>query len=83
MNQSINKEIAFNIVKIRSIIDSLNPYTISAEVIYNLYSLFGEFNIEAKYEALLYNPKFYIGIINPDKEFNKFLARYTVAIAFL
>ena len=70
-------------MKIRSIIDSLNPYTISAEVIYNLYSLFGEFNIKAKYEAFLYDPKFYINTINPDKEFNKFLARYIIAIALL
>lgn len=62
-------------------IDSLNPYTISAEVIYNLYSLFGEFNIEAKYEALLYDFKFYISTIDPDKEFDKFLARYIIAIA--
>ena len=68
-------------MKARSIIDSPNPYTISAEVMYDLYSLFGEFNIEAKCEALLYDPKFYIGIVNPDKEFNKFLARYIIAIA--
>ena len=39
--------------------------------------------MKAKYEIFLYNFKFYINIINPDKEFNKFFVYYIVAIAFL
>ena len=77
------KDTAFEIIKAKVNPTSTNAYLTSSEMIQDLENMFGEFDKVAKLDALLHDSKFGIAIANLKETFDKFLARFTLAIMFL
>lgn len=76
------KIIAFEIFKTKTNFISANIYFISSKMIQDMKNIFNKFDKFVKSDALLYNPKFIIRIINTKQTFNKFFIRFNIAIAY-
>ena len=60
---------------------SANASLASSKMIQDLKKMFGEFDKVAKLDAFLHGPKFGMAVANAKETFDKFLARFTSAIA--
>lgn len=77
------KNIAFEIIKTKPYPTSANAYHISSKIIQDLKNMFSRFNKITKLDAFLHDPEFSIAVVNPNKTFNKFFIRFTLAIVLL
>ena len=75
------KDTAFELIKAKTNLKSANGYFTSSEIIQDLENMFGEFDKVAKLDALLYDLKFSMAVANSKETLNKFLAKFTLAIA--
>ena len=75
----------FKVVKAKVDLDlvNINLYLYYENTLADLNSMFKMYNKMVKMDNNLYNLKFYIGIINFKKIFNKFLIRFTFIIILL
>ena len=71
------KDTAFEVIKVKVNPTSANAYVTSSEIIQDLKNMLGEFDRVAKLDALLYDPKFGMAVINSKKTFDEFFTRFT------
>ena len=74
------KSTAFEVIQARAKFASSNAYKTSDETVADLASMFGEYDLVAKNDALIHSPNFHMGIKNSKETFDEFLARFTTAI---
>ena len=74
------KDTAFEVIKAKANPTSANAYLTSSEMIQDLKNMFGEFDKDAKLDALLYDPMFDMAVANAKETFNEFFAGFTSVI---
>lgn len=78
-----SKDTAFKFIKPKANPTSANVYLTVSEMIQDLENMFGKLDKFAKSDVLLHDPKFGMVIANLKKIFDKFFARFILAIIFL
>ena len=76
-----SKLIVFDILKVRVDLLSEDPYISVKEMILELYSIFSNYDKLVKYNAMLYDPVFSMGVKKKKELFDNFYIRFSATIA--
>lgn len=77
------KDTAFEIIKAKANSIFANSYLTFSQMIQDLENIFNKFNQVVKFDAFFQDFKFEIAVANLKKTFDKFFARFNLAIIYL